>query len=55
MNTFDGDFGGDWYELGVGANLFATEALRFYADFEYTGGGVIKTPYRWNLGLRYTF
>ena len=55
VNTFDGDFGGDWYELGVGANLFATEALRFYADFEYTGGGVIKTPYRWNLGMRYTF
>ncbi len=54
-NDFRQDFGGTWYEYGVGANIFATESLRFYADFERTASGIVKTPYRWNVGARYVW
>ena len=32
-----------------------TKNLYGYADFEYVTGGEIKTPYRWNAGVRYAF
>ena len=54
-NTFEQDFGGGWYELGVGMNVNFTKNFHGYADFEYVTGGEIKTPYRWNAGVRYTF
>lgn len=54
-NRFDQDFGGGWYELGLGMNVNFTKNLYGYADFEYVTGGEIKTPYRWNAGLRYAF
>ena len=54
-NDFRQGFGGTWYEYGVGANIFATESLRFYADFERTASGIVKTPYRWNVGARYVW
>ena len=55
VGTFDQDFGGGWYELGVGMNVNFTKNIHGYADFEYVTGGEIKTPYRWNAGVRYTF
>ncbi len=55
VGTFDQDFGGGWYELGVGMNVNFTKNFHGYADFEYVTGGEIKTPYRWNAGVRYTF
>ena len=55
QSTFDQDFGGGWYELGVGMNVNFTKNFHGYADFEYVTGGEIKTPYRWNAGVRYTF
>lgn len=54
-NRFDQDFGGGWYELGLGMNVNFTKNLYGYADFEYVTGGEIKTPYRWNAGVRYAF
>lgn len=55
VNRLDQDFGGGWYELGLGMNVNFTKNLYGYADFEYVTGGEIKTPYRWNAGVRYTF
>lgn len=54
-NRFDQDFGGGWYEFGLGMNVNLTKNLYGYADFEYVTGGEIKTPYRWNAGVRYAF
>lgn len=54
-NRFDQDFGGSWYEFGLGMNVNFTKNLYGYADFEYVTGGEIKTPYRWNAGVRYAF
>ena len=55
QNSIKQDFGGGWYELGVGMNVNFTKNFHGYADFEYVTGGEIKTPYRWNAGVRYTF
>lgn len=54
-NRFDQDFGGGWYEFGLGMNVNFTKNLYGYADFEYVTGGEIKMPYRWNAGVRYAF
>ena len=54
-NTFEQDFGGSWYELGIGGSLNFTKNLHGYADFEYVSGSPIDTPYKWNLGVRYTY
>ena len=54
-NRFDQDFGGGWYEFGLGMNVNFMKNLYGYADFEYVTGGEIKTPYRWNAGVRYAF
>ena len=54
-NTFTQDFGGGWYELGIGGSLNFTKNLHGYADFEYVAGSPIDTPYKWNLGVRYTY
>ena len=42
-------------EFGLGMNVNFTKNLYGYADFEYVTGGEIKTPYRWNAGVRYAF
>lgn len=49
------DFGGTWYAYGFGANVFMTESLRLYGEFERTASGIVKTPYRWNVGARYVW
>ena len=54
-NRFEQDFGGGWYEFGLGMNVNFMKNLYGYADFEYVTGGEIKTPYRWNAGVRYAF
>ena len=54
-NQFDQDFGGGWYELGLGASVNFTKNLHGYADFEYASGAEIETPYKWNVGVRYTY
>lgn len=54
-NQFAQDFGGGWYELGLGASMNFTKNLHGYADFEYASGAEIETPYKWNVGVRYTY
>lgn len=54
-NQYAQDFGGGWYELGLGASMNLTKNLHGYADFEYASGSEIETPYKWNVGVRYTY
>ena len=49
------DFGGGWWEVGVGANINLSEATYIYADVEKTFGGEVDTNWQWNLGVRYSF
>lgn len=49
------ELGGTWYEMGLGANYNVTDSTYVYADFQYANGGEIDTPWRWNLGVRYSF
>lgn len=55
VNRFDKDLGGSWFEIGLGAKARLTESLTGYAEFETAHSGEVETPFRWNLGLRYTF
>lgn len=55
VNRFDKDLGGFWFEIGLGAKARLTESLTGYAEFETAHSGEVETPFRWNLGLRYTF
>lgn len=55
VNRFDKDLGGSWFEIGLGAKARLTESLTGYAEFETAQSGEVETPFRWNLGLRYTF
>lgn len=55
VNRFDKDLGGSWFEIGLGAKARLTESLTGYAGFETAQSGEVETPFRWNLGLRYTF
>ena len=49
------DFGGGWWEVGVGANINLSKATYIYADLEKTFGGEVDTNWQWNLGVRYSF
>ena len=49
------DFGGGWWEVGVGANINLSKATYIYADIEKTFGGEVDTNWQWNLGVRYSF
>ncbi len=49
------DFGGGWWEVGVGANINLSKATYIYADIEKTFGCEVDTNWQWNLGVRYSF
>ena len=49
------DFGGGWWEVGVGANINLSKVTYIYADVEKTFGGEVDTNWQWNLGVRYSF
>lgn len=49
------DFGGTWYEYGIGADLNATNQLRFWAELERGDGGEVDTDYRATFGMRYAW
>lgn len=55
FRTIEQDFGGGWYELGAGASVNFSDALRGWADFKYVDGGEIETPVRVTVGMRYMF
>ena len=50
--TLDEELGDTWYELGIGANWNVTDSTYVYADFNYSDGGEIESPWRWSLGVR---
>lgn len=51
------DIGGGWFEFGVGTNLNLGNDTHFYFDLERAegGSGNVKTPWQWNVGVRYSF
>lgn len=53
--TISEDMGDTWYELGIGAHYNMTETTYFYADFNYTDGGEVESPWRWSIGVRHAF
>lgn len=50
--SLDEELGDTWYELGIGANWNVTDSTYVYADFNYTDGGEVESPWRWSLGVR---
>ena len=50
--TLEEELGDTWYELGIGANWNVTDSTYVYADFNYSDGGEIESPWRWSLGVR---
>ena len=53
--SFEQDFGGGWWEVGVGTNLNLSDATHLYFDVEKTYGGNVATPWQWNAGVRWSF
>ncbi len=53
--TISEEFGGTWYEYGLGANFNATDRIHLYTDVEASDGGEVDTDYRVNFGVRYAF
>ena len=51
------DIGGGWFEFGIGTNLNLGSDTHFYFDLEKAEGGSdnVKTPWQWNVGVRYSF
>lgn len=49
------DFGGSWGEIGIGGNFALSDHSYAYADVEKSIGGDVKTPWRYNAGVRVSF
>lgn len=53
--TYSNDLGDTWYEAGIGFNLKTKDNSYMYADVSKAFGGDYKTPWQWNVGMRWTF
>lgn len=53
--TYSNDLGETWYEAGIGFNLKTRDNSYLYADVAKAFGGDYKTPWQWNVGMRWTF
>lgn len=53
--TYSNDLGDTWYEAGIGFNLKTKDNSYLYADVAKSFGGDYKTPWQWNVGMRWTF
>ena len=53
--TYSNDLGDTWYEAGIGINLKTKDNSYLYADVSKAFGGDYKTPWQWNVGMRWTF
>ena len=53
--TYSNDLGDIWYEAGIGFNLKTKDNSYLYADVSKAFGGDYKTPWQWNVGMRWTF
>lgn len=54
-DVYEQDFGGGWFEVGVGTNINLSDATHLYFDVEKTYGGDVATPWQWSAGMRWTF
>lgn len=54
-NSYTQDIGNTWYELGVGFNYQTTASSYLYADVAKTFGDDYRTPWQWNVGMRWNF
>lgn len=53
--TYSNDLGDTWYEAGIGFNLKTKDNSYLYADVSKAFSGDYKTPWQWNVGMRWTF
>lgn len=53
--TYSNDLGDTWYEAGIGFNLKTKDNSYLYADVAKAFSGDYKTPWQWNVGMRWTF
>ena len=49
------DLGGTFGEVAVGATMNFTKNISGYGEFQTTFGSPVKSPYQWNVGVRYAF
>lgn len=54
-NSYTQDIGNTWYELGIGFNYQTAANSYLYADVAKTFGDDYKTPWQWNVGMRWNF
>lgn len=54
-NSYSQDIGNTWYEAGLGFNYTTGVDSYVYADVVKTFGDDIKTPWQWNVGMRWSF
>lgn len=54
-NSYTQDIGNTWYELGVGFNYQTATNSYLYADIAKTFGDDYRTPWQWNVGMRWAF
>ena len=54
-NSYSQAIGNTWYELGVGFNYQTAANSYLYADVAKTFGDDYRTPWQWNVGMRWSF
>lgn len=51
--TLEQDIGGTWGEVAVGGTVRLNKSIAAYGEFQTAFGSPVKTPYQWNIGMRY--
>lgn len=54
-NSYEQSIGNTWYELGLGFNYKTAGNSYLYADVAKTFGDDYRTPWQWNVGMRWNF
>jgi outer membrane autotransporter protein len=53
--SYEGGGSDTWFEYGIGFNAKMSKGTNLYGEIEKTTGSVIRTKWRANMGLRYSF
>ena len=51
--TLEQDIGGTWGEVAVGGTVRLNKSIAAYGEFQTAFCSPVKTPYQWNIGMRY--
>ena len=51
--TLEQDIGGTWGEVALGGTVRLNKSIAAYGEFQTAFGSPVKTPYQWNIGMRY--